>query len=409
MSTIAKFEVRNPSSWVRPDWRFHEHVEIRYNEAPGIFEGDDVFLVEKNPVIFQIDRPDPNRTSEDIFVFKPGGVNPGSDDYSTPSGSIYEIIKGNSITRENPSINIVGFAKNEPSTEIPIDSSAYDSLLGLKFSNRDLKAYLSLGQNEGYYSGSVTSVELDRKPLHMRGPWCKEFLDFWKWSCEGHSPKKQFGKVETLFIPAPVWHSGDYVNVDTASLKFKVISHNIGPLRGMISLKSGPFVIPYPANWSSTEALDLECNLHRIITFYPEGSYFIEDCFLVACEPQTRRTFLLPFSPQYKWWMDLGEPTEVTRHDQVAHWLAVSNPLAAPFPVLALATNAPSTDFWRPDEYTYCWKLGTQKRLRIIQHFGLGDEFERGKNVGDLIGHEWYLGILKPLRACRLLEREGHA
>ncbi len=133
-----------------------------------------------------------------------------------------------------------------------------------------------LGDNMIDYAGSATNVLL--RGFEMLAP-------FDAFDPDKHFPKKHcFQLKKLIFNPLP-WEGRGLSEISLSGKEYKFVYSNIGPIRAVVVLQSGPFTVEYDGtsylpSQEKTEKRFLKCYLYRIFSLSPDKPFIIEDLFV---------------------------------------------------------------------------------------------------------------------------------
>ncbi len=359
----------------------YDYVYVFWSDIEKVLNlsrNDQEYLILRNNdgsnIDFQIDRALPDNSSRDIIIFK---SSPGS------SVSIYK--SDNKMSEKQCEvINFLGYRQDQNFGDNLV-TSEYSVFRGIEFSNQHIKVWFALSQLDNGLIGCATSFVLNSKPSY-----CKEMLDFWEPNCINHNPQKQFMKINKVVIPSSPWKLSD---IDMQDVGYQIVYHHIGPVRGLLTLKSTPLLIP--AEVTSKKVKEYSGHLYRFISIYPDQNWIMDELsFTIDCDGTGRYVF---FSTWYYMSCDFREPSTLYRYDGITGWFALGNGQWDPFPSYGFTTSAHAErpailDFGEDQNPTkYQWKLGLRNNIRNIHVFNVRTYCD------DCIGRLWFTQILDAL------------
>ncbi|MFZ2445342.1 MAG: hypothetical protein WAW37_03205 [Syntrophobacteraceae bacterium] len=323
---------------------------------------------------FQVDRPVPGDSSKDILIFRALSSSRISVFLSDTPGSFHP----------STGLNFQGFLLDEQCGD-KLEPAQYSKLRGIELENENINLWFSLLNRNGLV-GCATSFRLNSKPSS-----CKEMLDYWQIDCQRHNQNKQFMKINKLIVPSAPW---SLTEIDTRTVEFQVIYHSIGPIRGVVTLRSAPIFIPIEVKPAFQR--QYPSYLYRVISIYPHQNWVSEELFLVV--DYIEESFSTFFIPYYYMWCDFGTETYLYRYDGITGWFALGNRFE-PFPSYGFATHSHSdrpaildfNDLKAHREYE--WKLGLGQQFRSLHAFNVCTVCD------NFIGRLWYTQLLDKLTA----------
>jgi hypothetical protein len=382
--------VSNPSSESRTDY-----VEARGIELGSLaqVEKDEIELIEivdgeERSVDFQIDSLDIH--DRDVLVFLAKEVPPaGTDDYNKHSAK-FVLRRRKGGAEDPPKVRLRPYECKQGE----IQETGWDSknLAGVELGNDLLTVWLSLGGppsgHEARYAGAVTSVKFQNG---------KEFLEplrsGLRW--EGHNEEKQCMRIERLSF---LREGEPSMEVNFLPKSYDLIYHNVGPVRGVVVLRSGPFGLVY-RDPSDKSLVDRNCFLYRTIAIYPGRPYLIEDLYVEA--KQHREVTYPEFVASYYAWIGLGTPPIIKQYELIPDWFALCSDYPPKYYGYGFAADVHiAGKVWYAEANKFRWQLEPSSMVRCLHLFmheysGL---FEPKPRFDDRIGHRWYESLFKPLR-----------
>lgn len=342
-----------------------------------------------NPLLAQVDRIEPEEPSRDTLVFSLNEAIPPGAKADLFTSAFIRVERGKPVPTEigEPELEVVWVAPRQER--------------GVRLTNNRLIAWFNLvaaPENDGHnwYSGSATSVQLDRQEfldpfLAVKGEWL------------GQNPEKRCMQIDCLQLPGTPHPKSPYYQVYLFNHSYRLVSQSRGPVRASITIASEPF--EYIGSDPDTgENRHLSCQLYRVISLYAGAPYLIEELFVKGKSSGEEGEHLvgkeivnLSFSPHYFAHMDMGHPAKIYQPSHLSNWFA-SGSTSAPYPGYGFATDLQIDSVTYPhegNENCFSWRLLPSRSTKCLHLFMRCPQ----QDFDSRTGHHWYELLYQPLKA----------
>jgi hypothetical protein len=391
MPSVRLLSLFNPSNY----WR-GGYVSVPWQPIAQVFQisPDELVLsdlrdLSHTPINAQVDQIDPDDPTRDTLVFcLPKAIPPSSEDDILAS-SFVRLDRGKPMPPE----------LGEPFLEVVY--GAMGEARGVRLVNSRLIVWFNLiptpeDDKRNWFSGSATSVQLDRQELldpflAAKGEWL------------GQDPEKRCMQVAELLLPGPPHPKSPYYEVYLFNHSYRLVSQSSGPVRASVTIASEPFdYIGIDPNTGINH--HLVCELYRVISLYAGADYLVEELFIKA-KPKGEEDKIigelevvnLSFAVRYFAHMNMGLTEDIEPVFPMPDWYAVGSAIP-PYPAYGLATNVHIDTVTHPHEGNtsyFSWQLLPGKYVKCLHMFMRGQP----QGFDTRVGHAWYELIYKPLKA----------
>ena len=397
-------DVANPSPYERSDY-----VEVDL-ESLGVdpeLDESSLRLLRLNnggsstEVPFQIDRVLGENFPRRIMTFLSTKTPSGPEDYSYASAS-FRLEKGSSSNIEAAHSQQLLYVEHFHQKPVDEDGKReWDKkkdVYGVKLHNDRLAIYFSLVSHPRLhtgtdYSGAATSVWFKDADLVGAGEMLCPF---------GEWPPKRWGQItELVFFPLP-WELKWFTRIPFVGehgLRYDLISSSSGLMRATVTLRSEKMNIEYACpSFMDSGTVEISCYLYRVLSFYPERPYYVEDLFVLDEEGHS-----LSFRPYYLSEVQFppSVPRYLARFEHTPDYFALWSYFAELNRGYGFASDAHIRGI-ELEGNQFRWRLPHSHHNRCVHYFmfhGWGDKFDPYHEIGHC---GWYERVYKPMEAMPL-------
>ena len=264
---------------------------------------------------------------------------------------------------------------------------------GVKLHNDRLEVYFSLVAHprlhtETDYTGAATNVSLKEAEIGGAG---EMLCPFGEWA-----PKRWGQLTELVFFPLPwelKWFSRIPL-VGERDRRYRLIATNSGLMRATVTLKSERLKVEYDGRpFAKSDKIEIDCHLYRVLSFYPEKPFYVEDLFVLSEEGHS-----ISFRPYYlsEVHFQPAVPKHLARFEHTPDFLAFWSQFAGVHRGYGFAADSHIRGIDMNGDQLR-WRLPLTHYNRCIHQFmfhGWGEGFDAYHEIGH---YGWYERIFKPL------------
>jgi hypothetical protein len=424
------FDVANPSKYERSDY---VEADMESLDVPDPLKEKSLRLSRvysssaREEIPFQIDQILGEGVGKKrVMTFLSNQTPPGDEHYTHGSATflLEQVAPGTPkdfLTAAARERLRVGHYYKEPVTSEnrDDDSNPYwhrnKEIVGVKLCNNALEVYFSLVPHPGCYtpinySGCATSVRHLRKEMSTGSG--EMLAPFW---FSSEKAQVRWGQLTQLDLYPFPWerrwyHTEPMLKKDSREKSYTLVWSNSGMSRAVVTLKSEPFSMryfgkpyrEYSGGKYTDDSENIECNLYRVISFFPEKEYYFEQLYLYSAQGDT-----LAFRAHYysildcpsehistDWARDEGIPDYYAEWKHFTPHQFFGFGFASDSHVRKIEISANKNEIW--------WRLQLSHIHTSIHQFMLQCHPNVHFNRSHEIGHSWYENILKPLRVVPL-------